>query len=139
MRLKRWKVVAGGDDDALGYRAVGSSRGRDLQELTFNIYRSDTLIGGIRLTHDDDGSYELGYWLGRVHWGKGFATEACKGLLNYAAEELNIRNVKSSHMTGNDASARVLDKLGFRKTGEGEMYCLSRKATLPCIYLALTN
>ena len=68
------------------------------------------------MTHDDDGSYELGYWLGRVHWEQGFATEACKGLLNYAAEELNIRNVKSSHMTGNDASARVLDKLGFRKT-----------------------
>ena len=86
------------------------------QELTFNIYRSDTLIGGIRLTHDDDDSHELGYWLGRVHWGQGFATEACKGLLHYAAEELDIRNVKSSHMTGNDASARVLDKLGFRKT-----------------------
>ena len=109
------------------------------QELTFNIYRSDTLIGGIRLTHDDDDSHELGYWLGRVHWGQGFATEACKGLLHYAAEELNIRNVKSSHMTRNDASARVLDKLGFRKSGDGEMYCLSRKVTLPCIYLVLTN
>ena len=107
------------------------------QELAFNIYLSDSLIGGIRLTHDDDDYHELGYWLGREHWGQGFATEACKGLLHYAAEELNIRNVKSNYMTGNDNSARVLEKLGFRKTGEGETYCLSRKASLPCVTLVL--
>ena len=107
------------------------------QELTFNIFQSDSLIGGIRLTHEDDDYYELGFWLGREHWGQGFATEACKGLLNYADEELGVRNFKSSHMIGNDGSAKVLVKLGFRKAGEGEIYCLSRKETLPCIKLVL--
>ncbi len=107
------------------------------QELTFNIYQSEFLIGGIRLTHDDDDYYDLGYWLGRGHWGQGFATEACRGLLHYATEKLDIRKFKSSYMTGNEESARVLAKLGFRKTGEGEMYCLSRKTTRPCIYLVL--
>ena len=107
------------------------------QELTFNIFQSDSLIGGIRLTHEDDDYYELGFWLGREHWGQGFATEACKGLLNYAEEELGIGDFKSSHMTGNDGSARVLARLGFKKTGEGEIYCLSRKETFPCIKLVL--
>ena len=108
------------------------------QELTFNIFESDGLLGGIRLAHDDDDDYyDLGYWLGRGHWGQGFATEACRGLLHYAVEELDIRNFKSSYMTGNDDSARVLSKLGFKITGEGEVYCLSRKATLPCINLEL--
>ena len=109
------------------------------QELTFNIFQSDSLIGGIRLTHEDDDYYELGFWLGREHWGQGFATEACKGLLNYAEEELGIRNFKSSHIIGNDGSARVLARLGFKKTGEGEIYCLSREETLPCIKMVLTN
>ena len=109
------------------------------EELTLNIFQSDSLIGGIRLTHEDDGYYELGFWLGREHWGQGFATEACKGLLHYAEEKLGIRNFKSSHMTGNDDSARVLAKLGFKKTGEGEIYCLSRKETLPCVKLVLPS
>ena len=109
------------------------------QELTFNIFQSDSLIGGIRLTRDDDDYYELGFWLGREHWGQGFATEACKGLLHYVTKELDIRNFKSSYMMGNDNSARVLAKLGFKKTGEGEIYCLSRKETLPCVKLVLPS
>lgn len=40
-------------------------------------------------------------------------------------------------MIGNDASARVLAKLGFIKSAEGEIYCLSRKETLPCVNLVL--
>ena len=109
------------------------------EELTLNIFKSDSLIGGIRLTHDDDGYYELGFWLGREHWGQGLATEACRGLLHYVTKELDIRNFKSSYMMGNDNSARVLAKLGFKKTGEGEIYCLSRKETLPCVKLVLPS
>ena len=109
------------------------------KELTFNIFESDSLVGGVGLTHHEDDYYELGYWLGRGHWGQGFATEACRGLLHYAIDEISRRNFKSSYMKGNDDSAKVLKKLGFKITGEGEIYCLSRKETLPCIKLVLTN
>ena len=109
------------------------------EELTFNIFENDSLVGGIELTPHEDNCYELGFWLGRQHWGQGFATEACKGLLRYAREELALKNIISSYMTGNDASPNVLRKLGFKKTGEGELYCLSRKETHPCIYLVLTS
>ena len=108
------------------------------EELTFNIFENDSLVGGIELTPHDD-CYELGFWLGRQNWGHGFATEAGQGLLRYATGELDLNNFVSSYMRGNDASANVLRKLGFKKTGEGEIYCLSRKETLPCIYLVLTN
>ena len=105
------------------------------EELTFNTFNNGSLVGGIELTPHENNSYELGYWLGRQHWGQGFATEACKGLLHYAAETLGIRNFKSSYMKGNDVSARVLAKLGFTKSGEGEIYCLSRRETIPCVKL----
>lgn len=109
------------------------------QELTFNVFESDSVVGGIGLTPHDDGCYELGFWLGKQHWGQGFATEAGRGLLGYATGELALNNFMSSFMKGNDASANVLRKLGFQKTGEGEIYCLSRKETLPCTCLTLTN
>ena len=105
------------------------------QELTFNIFENDSLVGGVALTPQENEYYELGYWLGKQHWGQGFATEAGRGLLHYAVAGLDLKNFKSSYMQGNAASARVLKKLGFKKTGEGEMYCLARKATLPCINL----
>ena len=107
------------------------------KELTFSIFENDSLVGGIELTSHEDNCYELGFWLGRQHWGQGFATEACKGLLRYAREELALKNIVSSYMKGNGASANVLRKLGFKKTGEGEIYCLSRKETLPCVNLVL--
>ena len=107
------------------------------EELTFNIFEDDSLVGGIELEFLEENCHELGFWLGKQHWGQGLATEACKGLLRYAREELALKNIISSYMIGNDASARVLAKLGFIRSGEGEIYCLSRKATLPCINLVL--
>ena len=107
------------------------------KELAFNIFENDSLVGGIELALHEDDCHELGFWLGKQHWGQGFATEAGKGLLHYAVEGLGIRNFKSSYMKGNDTSARVLAKLGFIKSGEGEIYCLSRKETLPCVNVVL--
>ena len=107
------------------------------KELSFNIFENDSLVGGIGLTPHEDDCHELGYWLGRQHWGQGLATEAGKRLLHYAVENLGIRNFKSSYMKGNDISARVLAKLGFIKSGEGEIYSLSRKETRPCVNLIL--
>ena len=109
------------------------------KELTFNIFENDSLVGGIELALHEDDCHELGFWLGKQHWGQGFATEAGKGLLHYAVEGLGIGNFKSSYMKGNDTSARVLAKLGFIKSGEGDIYCLSRRETLPCVNLVLLN
>ena len=107
------------------------------QELSLNIFECNVLVGGIGLEIDDDGYYEFGYWLGRQHWGKGYATEAAKGFLNYVAKELNLKNIMATHIKGNDASAKVLKKLGFRAKGIGEIYCLARKETVPCLKLVL--
>jgi hypothetical protein len=35
---------------------------------------------------------ELGYWLGRTFWGRGFATEAVRSVRDYAFTTLNLRN-----------------------------------------------
>jgi RimJ/RimL family protein N-acetyltransferase len=59
---------------------------------------------------------ELGYWLGRTFWGKGFATEAATAVLGWAKAR-GMRAAASGHYADNPASARVLEKAGFLYTG----------------------
>lgn len=68
---------------------------------------------------NDRGAPELGYWIGRKHWGQGYATEAGAAVLEIAAT-LGHRELVASHFLDNPASGRVLKKLGFEPTGRIE-------------------
>jgi RimJ/RimL family protein N-acetyltransferase len=63
----------------------------------------------------------LGYWLGRSYWGRGYATEAVRAVADFAAE-LGYGPVRADHFADNPASGRVLEKAGFRYTGETEQH-----------------
>lgn len=62
---------------------------------------------------------ELGYWLGEPHWGKGYMSEAVKGLIEAAFATRAYPNIKSRALKTNLASQRVLEKAGFAKVREG--------------------
>jgi RimJ/RimL family protein N-acetyltransferase len=74
------------------------------------------LIGSCGLGRRPSGAVELGYWIARGSWGRGFATEA-GGALVAIARALALPQLEASHFIDNPASARVLDKLGFESTG----------------------
>jgi RimJ/RimL family protein N-acetyltransferase len=74
------------------------------------------LIGSCGLGRRPSGAVELGYWIARPFWGRGFATEAATAMIGIAAA-LRLRQLEASHFIDNPASARVLDKLGFESTG----------------------
>ena len=78
--------------------------------------RGAQLVGGIGLQQGADG-IELGYWIARPSWNKGFATEAARALLRLA-ETLGHTRVAAHHFVDNPASARVLEKAGFKPTGQ---------------------
>ncbi|WP_397417891.1 GNAT family N-acetyltransferase [Phenylobacterium sp.] len=61
---------------------------------------------------------EVGYWLGRPFWGRGYATEALVGALRWAAAAWGRRAVWAGHFDDNNASGQVLIKAGFLYTGE---------------------
>ena len=61
---------------------------------------------------------ELGYRLGRSHWGRGLATEAAQAAVNYARNTLGLRRVISLIDPGNTRSAAVAKKLGMTKESE---------------------
>lgn len=73
------------------------------------------LIGGCGLSLLD-GEVNLGYWIAQREWGRGYASEAAGAVLRIA-HALGHRRVVASHYIDNAASGRVLEKVGFRRTG----------------------
>jgi RimJ/RimL family protein N-acetyltransferase len=74
------------------------------------------IVGACGLGRRPSGAVEMGYWIGRQHWGKGFATEAGSALIEIA-RALKLPRLEASHFIDNPASGRVLEKLGFIPTG----------------------
>jgi RimJ/RimL family protein N-acetyltransferase len=74
------------------------------------------LVGSCGLGRRPSGAVEMGYWIARSSWGRGFATEACGALIDIAAT-LGLASLEGSHFLDNPASARVLEKLGFEPLG----------------------
>ena len=74
------------------------------------------LVGSCGLGRRPSGAVEMGYWIGRPHWGRGFATEAGLALVDIG-RTLGLARLEASHFIDNPASGRVLEKLGFESTG----------------------
>lgn len=74
------------------------------------------LVGACGMGRRPSGAVELGYWIARPHWNKGFATEAGRALIDIA-RTLKLPRLEASHFVDNPASGRVLEKLGFVATG----------------------
>ena len=60
---------------------------------------------------------EFGYWLDEPHWGCGLATEAARVLVAYLFASYPVERLQARVFDGNDASARVLEKLEFAYEG----------------------
>jgi len=74
------------------------------------------LVGSCGLGRRPSGAVELGYWIARPFWGRGYATEAGIALIDIA-RALSLTQLEGSHFQDNPASARVLEKLGFKPIG----------------------
>jgi RimJ/RimL family protein N-acetyltransferase len=59
------------------------------------------------------GEGTLGFYFAREYWGRGLATEAGRAFIEFGFNELKLKRVVAVVETGNDASVRVLEKLGF--------------------------
>lgn len=93
--------------------------------------RDAALIGciGIDLT---EGEVELGYWIARPYWGRGYATEAGRAVLD-VARMLGHERIVASHFLDNPALGRVLAKLGFEATGRVvKRHSCGRGEEAPC-------
>ena len=75
-----------------------------------------TLIGKVGLTfriHLPYRDAELGYWIGKPYWNRGYATEAAKAVVAYGFRERDIELIYAYYFKRNPASGRVLKKIGM--------------------------
>lgn len=73
-------------------------------------------LGWFALTADpaEPGTAELGYRLRQSAWGRGYATEGARALVDHGFAELGMRRVTANTMTVNTGSRRVMEKTGLR-------------------------
>lgn len=60
---------------------------------------------------------ELGYWVGKPFWGKGYGTEAATMVIKYGFEILNLNRIYAAAFTSNPGSWRIMEKCGMKHEG----------------------
>jgi len=83
-------------------------------ELAVEEIASGRVIGACDLSLIERNVVDLGYMLGSIDWGKGFATEIALALIDAAFFDLRAERVISTVDVNNKASIRVLEKIGMR-------------------------
>lgn len=87
----------------------------------FAIEADGQVAGGIGYVRHGDVeriNAEVGYWLGHGYWGKGIATTAVRLLTAHAFDaDPQLRRLYAVPFATNEASARVLEKAGYRREG----------------------
>ena len=101
--------------------------------VAFAIDRGGKLIGCVGYRATEKTHAEMGYWIGKPHWGMGYATEAARALIIYAFRRENFSYLTVGHFKENPASARVIAKLGFEPSGEVLRDCAARNNKAPCL------
>jgi ribosomal-protein-alanine N-acetyltransferase len=84
------------------------------------ICESNKLIGNIRLfnIHPIHKRAELSLlFYEKTEWGKGYATESIKALVEYAFESLNLHRIFADYYSTNIASSKIFNKAGFKIEG----------------------
>ena len=86
-------------------------------DVAVTLKKSMVLIGGCRLNKTSDIEGHVGYKFARSHWGKGYATEAAKALVDYGFNVLKLHRVYATVHPENGASIRVLEMVGMMREG----------------------
>lgn len=88
-----------------------------VDEAHFLVCRDADPVGFVWFFHVDDGAGrgEVAYWIAPDHQGNGYATEALELAVAYAFDDRRLHKVMARVMGWNDASRRVLEKVGFER------------------------
>lgn len=93
----------------------------DLGHAFFVVHKAEgTLLGSVTLSNVRRGvsqSAAIGYWIGLPHTNKGFMTDAVCALAGHSFGNLGLHRLEAACMPSNAASARVLEKAGFKREG----------------------
>jgi [ribosomal protein S5]-alanine N-acetyltransferase len=86
-------------------------------QLAITLAETGELIGnvGVRREKPGDLMADMGYELAPEHWGRGYATEAARAMVDWGFGDCGLERIHAHCIADNEASARVLHKVGLRQ------------------------
>lgn len=116
------------EDDRRAFAARCGARERE-RELGagygFGIFVAGGLVGEVNISNIQRGPFQsayIGYWISEPAAGRGYTPESVVCVLRFAFEDLSLHRVQISIIPRNEASRRVVEKLGIRDEGVAERY-----------------
>jgi [ribosomal protein S5]-alanine N-acetyltransferase len=120
-RYLAWGPNTEAETHAFLLRALAHAVSRPRRDFELGVIdrASGELIGGCGLHSRREASreYETGYCLRRDWWGKGVGSETVRALVDFGFQNLRAHRIYAQVSPGNDASSRILERLGFRLEG----------------------
>jgi len=95
-----------------------SAEGSDFV-CTVELQATGEVLGDCALFHANEQCRraEIGFSLQRKHWGRGYMTEAASALIEHGFDSANLRRIEADIDPRNNASAQLLERLGFVREG----------------------
>jgi RimJ/RimL family protein N-acetyltransferase len=101
-------------------------------ETAWLITAQSGVVGCCGIAKLDGETPEIGYWLGVAFWGRDYATEAARAVIDHAFGDLGHDVLLGGARVSNPASRRVLEKCGFQWTGVGLYRIRALASSAPC-------
>jgi RimJ/RimL family protein N-acetyltransferase len=87
------------------------------REIAFLVESNFAPIGAVSISMIEPEAPDIGYWLGVEHWGRGFATEAARAVIDYFFAEFDREHLFACARVANPTSRNILEKCGFQWSG----------------------
>jgi [ribosomal protein S5]-alanine N-acetyltransferase len=102
----------------IGYSMIKYDAGEEFH-VAIRLANDNQLVGLCALFNLDrsNNRAEIGYWLGKSHWGKGYAKEALRLLMSFGFGKLELNKIYAKALVGNERSIGLLGSLGFSNEG----------------------
>lgn len=100
-------------------KAIGEYKKKKPQFYVLAILLNDKIIGNViaEKLYLNNGTADVGFWIGKEYWGKGYTSRALKLFLEEVGNKFEVYKFHASHLVNNPASRKVLEKNGFKRTG----------------------
>lgn len=106
------------------------------------LFLDGQIIGSVALSNIVRGVFQschLGYRIDEQEQGKGLMTEAVEAVVNHAFKNLRLHRIEANIMPRNQASLRVVQKLGFQNEGTSRKYLKINGKWEDHIHMVLLN
>lgn len=121
---------------------LGGTMGQNEESVGLLVRAEDEPVGFVYLVREESNALEfqfaeLAYWIAHEHWNEGYATAAVAAILEYGFDELGLHRVKAATFADNEASQRVLEKVGFDREGVAREEAYVEGAWRDCVNYGL--